>query len=567
MRYPGHKYPGIDENTSPQKKECTLKKPPPFPTNNAKLKHRDGKIGSPFRNAKSEPPHRKASDFSLLEFNMFQSSKDSANKAAENSPCGTAEAAIENVTPEQESSADLLAKRSGSENPKETTGHDEASKAQDKPDANENFQHLITRRDSNATIMRWKHNSVRKPGKSAPRNSVKMSYIHDFTDCPINKAILDYYERQQQLVDGKEQEHGLEDCGQSTDPSTSTIASASGTRSPDHQHELDEYSPSGSGGGSQDPGSTQKARHYDGKLNPDEDADGEQVTMASERSGHLEKNNEGNNTKAEFRAQHHHNRHIGHHAGHLLDHCTIQGSSQDYTTGSDKKESLRSRDLMYNENMPDPSSASKGGKNQDHIVEKQKGKVRIDDEACEISAAAPKSDEGSRNKLASSDHAIFKCPDELASDGTQGGSKQANTDEIQIVEHTIYQCPNNDTVVDSIAYSAAMLNKSTGRKTFKTLQLSDGVINSHKDSQWDHDNQQVLVHALSKCFPTKFKEYDTGASDPLVTLEHALGENHASSLANKGNSGQPLEIQLENKKGHSVQLPEPTLENKENDSG
>ena len=29
---------------------------------------------------------------------------------------------------------------------------------------------------------------------------MKMSYVHDFTDCPINKSVLEYYERQEKLA-------------------------------------------------------------------------------------------------------------------------------------------------------------------------------------------------------------------------------------------------------------------------------------------------------------------------------------------------------------------------------
>jgi len=33
-----------------------------------------------------------------------------------------------------------------------------------------------------------------------------MSYVHDFTDCPINKSVLDYYDRQQKIIDENQQQ-------------------------------------------------------------------------------------------------------------------------------------------------------------------------------------------------------------------------------------------------------------------------------------------------------------------------------------------------------------------------
>jgi hypothetical protein len=43
---------------------------------------------------------------------------------------------------------------------------------------------------------------------SAASENQELSYVHDFTDCPVDKAILEYYEKQERSV----QSHGLADC-------------------------------------------------------------------------------------------------------------------------------------------------------------------------------------------------------------------------------------------------------------------------------------------------------------------------------------------------------------------
>ncbi|PBP18208.1 hypothetical protein BUE80_DR011101 [Diplocarpon rosae] len=45
------------------------------------------------------------------------------------------------------------------------------------------------------------------PASEASTQAQELSYVHDFTDCPVDKAVLDYYEKEEK----KAQEHGLAD--------------------------------------------------------------------------------------------------------------------------------------------------------------------------------------------------------------------------------------------------------------------------------------------------------------------------------------------------------------------
>ena len=64
-------------------------------------------------------------------------------------------------------------------------------------------------------------------GSSKPKISEKnfttdtheLSYVHDFTDCPVDKIVLDYYEKEEQRSQASQQ-HALEDCRR-TSPSSS----------------------------------------------------------------------------------------------------------------------------------------------------------------------------------------------------------------------------------------------------------------------------------------------------------------------------------------------------------
>ncbi|OWP01343.1 hypothetical protein B2J93_2753 [Marssonina coronariae] len=46
------------------------------------------------------------------------------------------------------------------------------------------------------------------PASEASTQAQELSYVHDFTDCPVDKAVLDYYEKEEK----KAQEHDLTDC-------------------------------------------------------------------------------------------------------------------------------------------------------------------------------------------------------------------------------------------------------------------------------------------------------------------------------------------------------------------
>jgi hypothetical protein len=50
--------------------------------------------------------------------------------------------------------------------------------------------------------------SIAGRGNSTPSKSQELSYVHDFTDCPVDQALLKYYENQEKSV----QPHNLADC-------------------------------------------------------------------------------------------------------------------------------------------------------------------------------------------------------------------------------------------------------------------------------------------------------------------------------------------------------------------
>lgn len=87
--------------------------------------------------------------------------------------------------------------------------------------------------DCNATIQPT--SDVQHPiagrGNSTPSKSQELSYVHDFTDCPVDKALLKYYENQEKSV----QPHDLADCIRGS-------SAGKGSGSGAQQHLLDEPS-------------------------------------------------------------------------------------------------------------------------------------------------------------------------------------------------------------------------------------------------------------------------------------------------------------------------------------
>lgn len=88
-------------------------------------------------------------------------------------------------------------------------------------------------------------------------------------------------------------------------------------------------------------------------------------------------------------------------------------------------------------------------------------------------------------------------------------------------------------------------------KTSKSHLLDESVISSHKNSQWDHDNQQNLRNALAKVFPKFINQdgtsiasqssYSHQETQPESPSEHSLGETRGSSIAGKEQGGNQLE--------------------------
>ncbi|KAG0648886.1 Cadmimum resistance [Hyphodiscus hymeniophilus] len=73
-----------------------------------------------------------------------------------------------------------------------------------------------TATDSESIVVRWPKSKASKrnaPGITPPH---ELSYVHDFTDCPVDKDILDYYEKEEKRSQASQasqnQQHVLEDC-------------------------------------------------------------------------------------------------------------------------------------------------------------------------------------------------------------------------------------------------------------------------------------------------------------------------------------------------------------------
>jgi len=182
MRYqPGGDIGAYSSNSngalSPQESNVDPKKSTPFPKQGAVPSHRDSKVGSAYRNARSEPAHRKTSDFAWSDFSLFPKNK---------SP----------ITQSIHSPTDLSQSRSGLWSPNKNQGsledleaattHEDPDKSNQQgplPQAlgtNKEEQHHHTdseqeapRRSYDATVKNWRHNS----GKRSPKRSKVLSMV------------------------------------------------------------------------------------------------------------------------------------------------------------------------------------------------------------------------------------------------------------------------------------------------------------------------------------------------------------------------------------------------------
>jgi len=157
---------------SPIKKaNADTKKSTPFPQQGVLPSHRNSKVGSAYRSAKSETPHRKTSDFTWSDFILFSKNK---------SP----------VTQSIHSPKDTSQSRSGMWSPKKVPGcsenegesrntkqHDQSIQREPQPSGTKSEKQQpidreqeLSRRSSDTMVNNWRHNSFKK---SASRSNGK----------------------------------------------------------------------------------------------------------------------------------------------------------------------------------------------------------------------------------------------------------------------------------------------------------------------------------------------------------------------------------------------------------
>jgi len=159
----------ILDGTSPSKKiNVDPKKSTPFPEQGAVPSHRNSKVGSAYRNAKSEPPHRKTSDFTWSDFSLYPKNKSPTTQSI-HSPKDLSQSRSVSLFPNKKPySLGGLEDTTGSARPDEITQprtHTQSSSTHAEEQSQTDSVQEASRRSSDTLVQNWRHNSGKGPSK------------------------------------------------------------------------------------------------------------------------------------------------------------------------------------------------------------------------------------------------------------------------------------------------------------------------------------------------------------------------------------------------------------------
>ena len=307
-----------------------------------------------------------------------------------------------------------------------------------------------------------------------------MSYVHDFTDCPIDKSVLDYYDRQQRRIDENQQQKGVRDTSPGNTSTSKTpkelalkpliIVLASPSATPTRRY-------------------SKNVKQLDSSAR---DKATEEVTPSTEAS---ERNNTRGSTKTTFKTF----------DSHALGDC--------------------------------PQANGMSGE-----TSKSQGPVEHSVDQCPQHLDGTSSDVGERRQSPNTNNgepmtgSSSPWKEELVQTPSSEFSKVASNGEM------LAQHKQSGVISRSGSFLTASIMDGTEKATkdVKGARLDENLILSHKDIQWDVDNQQDLRDAVSKAFPVNFNKdcgtpvpqslHGSQGSRPESTLEHILGETRVNSV-------------------------------------
>ena len=174
--------PNTNVAVLPSSEKRNQKRSTPFPKEGSVPSHRNSKVGAAYRNAKSEPPHRKTSDFTWSDFSLFPKNKTSfAQSTHSPKDLDQSHSGIWSPKKKPSSLVDLegVTKRATSD--ENTQPGVQTSGTNVKEPHLADFEQETLRRSSDATVKNWRHNSVKGlPKRSQAKTNVSHPWLRSF---------------------------------------------------------------------------------------------------------------------------------------------------------------------------------------------------------------------------------------------------------------------------------------------------------------------------------------------------------------------------------------------------